>query len=71
MSSPKELPPLSEEKGSKYERLEPVTVADAVGCQHEFVMKGYEVQCTKCPVGLFVSSYADYVQLTKKLKMVD
>ncbi len=48
------------------EVIHPVTVADAVGCQHEFVLRGYEVICTKCPIGLYVTSYADFLRLTKK-----
>lgn len=65
----KELPKLSEDKAiSKSERLIPETVGDAVGCQHEFVLKGYEAICTKCPIGLFVHSYQDYLELCSRIK---
>lgn len=64
------LPKLSEDKGTKSERHIPETVADAKGCKHDLVLKGYEVVCTKCPLGLFVSSYQDYLDLTKKMELL-
>lgn len=68
MSNQKELPSLSEDKGTKYERIVPEPFADAVGCQHDFVLKGYEVICTKCPMGLFVRNYQDYIDLCTRAK---
>lgn len=70
-SQQKELPKLSEDKAiGKSERLIPETVGDSVGCKHEFVLKGYEAVCTKCPIGLFVHSYQDYLDLTKKMELL-
>lgn len=67
MSNQKELPKLSEDKAiGKSERLIPETIGDSVGCKHDFVLKGYEVVCTKCPIGLFVSSYQDYLDLCSR-----
>ncbi len=68
MTERKELPRLSEDKTIQSERLIPETVGEAVGCQHDFVLKGYEVICTKCPIGLFVSSYQDFLSLVKRAK---
>lgn len=68
----KELPNLSEDNGiGKKEILIPETIGDSVGCKHELIMKGYEVYCKKCPLGLFVSSYKDYLDLTKKMDVLD
>lgn len=65
-----EIPSLDNDPHITSEVITPVTVADAVGCQHDFVLKGYEVICTKCPLGLYVSSYADFMNLTKKSSVV-
>lgn len=62
------MPKLSEDKKTKSELNTPETIGDAVGCKHELVLKGYEVVCTKCPLGLFVKSYQDYLNLCVKLK---
>ena len=67
MSSQKELPKLSEYRSSRYERHVPETIGESVGCEHDFVLKGYEAMCTKCPIGLFVHSYQDYLDLVKRV----
>lgn len=66
----KQLPRLSEDKSIKSERIIPETVGEAKGCRHELILNGYEVRCTKCPLGLFVSSYRDYLDLTKRLEKI-
>lgn len=70
MSSQKELPKLSSDKGIKSERHELEMVSDAVGCNHDFVLKGYEAECTKCSMGLFVRSYKDFLDLTAKTNVL-
>ncbi len=64
----KELPTLDNDPHITSEVIHPVTVADAVGCDHDFVLKGYEAVCTKCPLGLFVRNYFDYIKLCSKNK---
>lgn len=71
MTEKKELPSLSADKSIKSERLIPEMVGDSVGCQHDLILKGYEVVCTRCPIGLFVSSYQDYLNLVARVKTVD
>lgn len=66
--NPKVLPKLSEDKTLKSERHIPETIGNSVGCEHDFILKGYEVICSKCPIGLFVSSYQDYLNLVAKTK---
>lgn len=70
-SQEKLLPRLSEDKGITSERHIPETVSDSVGCKHEFELKGYEAQCQKCGLGLFVRSYKDFLDLTKKMDVLD
>ncbi len=68
---PKVLPSLSEDKGIKSTRHIPETVSDSVGCKHDFQLKGYEAECQKCGLGLFVRSYKDFLDLTKKMDVLD
>lgn len=68
---PKVLPKLSEDKGITSERHIPEIISESVGCQHDFQLKGYEAECQKCGLGLFVRSYQDYLDLTKKMDVLD